>query len=124
MAKADFSPGTPQDEVAGGVYFKLASGIEAQRDGSGIRMGCNDEIMLQLLLVSIEDQVDSRIDVAISNFVVCRYIRAPLFGVVAHKIVAPSGQLIDTSYLRRSVGTGQFDAHRVRFIIAIFTPLG
>jgi hypothetical protein len=67
--------------------------VELETDRLRIGLGCNDEVLLQLLL-AVVDQIYAWVDTAVADFGVSGHIPVPFRRIVTEEVVGHSGQLV------------------------------
>src|SRR5271165_1237197 len=72
----------------------IRSAGEAQCNHIGIGTGSHDEVVLQLLLIPVENEIDTGINAGVTNFFEVRHVGPPLGGVVPNKVAAGAIQWI------------------------------
>ena len=75
---------------------QLIDTLELERDRSWIGLGCNDEVVLQLMLCAIKEHIDARIDRLVSDAGKCLRIDNVLRRIVAEKIIGPAGERLQS----------------------------
>jgi len=70
--------------------------MQLERDRARIGLGCNDEVVLQLMLCAIKEHIDARIDRLVSDAGKCLRIDNVLRRIVAEKIIGPAGERLQS----------------------------
>src|ERR1700688_150841 len=84
----NFAAANGYDQITLIIDAQALRPAKAKPDGFGTRARCDHEVIFELPLIGpVVDQVDSWIDVAVSDLAVGRDIGAPLVWVVADQIV-------------------------------------
>ena len=78
----------------------MLSAAECEINGSGIGFRSDDEIKLQLTLLAVISEVNSGINIFISDAGILWNVALPLFRSISDVVVGPAGQLI----YRRNLG--------------------
>src|SRR5258706_8249725 len=112
LALQDLRTRPTDQEVAIGLFLHRLCAFELDADSRRIGARGKGEIVLQLTLVSVDNQIDSRIYAAHRNLTVIGDVSAPLRGIVADEIVGDARKLIEWFDFRMLVGALKFHAHR------------
>src|SRR5947209_7374124 len=74
------------------VYFRRTREIQQYTTGIGARS--DDEVVLELPLISVIDEVDAGVHVSVAHFGIVRNVRVPFFGNRADEVIACAGLLL------------------------------
>ena len=96
-----------QNQIALSIDFQVINSLEVQGNRVQIRAGLNDEIIFQLLLVSVADQIHARIQLFILHFGEGGDPAMPLAGVVAEEIIDLPRQFVRSNHAGWAGGPGE-----------------
>ena len=100
------------DQIARGIGAHLAGPINREPDRPGVSPRRDNEIVFELLLVSVIHQVDTGVDSPLGNLAVIGHVRVPLLRVPADKIVAPARQFVQTRQFGRRTAAYKTHSHQ------------
>src|SRR5579863_320158 len=119
--KRDLTIRHVQKEVTARIHSQIARSFHAQIDCFRIGSRCDDKVILDCSLVSIEDEVYTRVDIRVLDAVKCWDICSPICTVATKKIIDSTRQRIDSYDLRGPIDIGQMHAYKGGFC---FLPHG
>ena len=79
----DFACGSCNYQIALFIYCYFVSTLEDHADNLGISAWCDNKIVLEVALMVVANEVNTRIDALVTHFSVMGNICAPRFPVVA-----------------------------------------
>ena len=106
---AKVADGGVHHQVAFWVYAHGFRAVIGYLNSGWIGARSHDEVILQLPIVPVPHEIDTRIDAILPDTGVLRDIRAPLRGVVPKEVIDAAGQLLYSFSLR--VGSGVLQLH-------------
>ncbi len=98
LVLADVSARSVQHETTFGVDLQLVRAPEAEHDLVRVRAGRDDEVVLELTLVPVVDEVDTRIDVAVLDLWIGGHVGAPLRAILADEVIRLAGELVEPGH--------------------------
>ena len=99
-----------EHEIALHIDFHFVGAREAKRDGAEVGARTHDEVVFQLPLITVVDEVDTGIDLAVTDLRVGGDVDPPLRGIVADEVVGLAGQFLQPRHARIGVGVGEAHA--------------
>src|ERR1700730_13426361 len=81
--------------------------VHVKRDPMRVRTWSHDEVVLQLSLVAVVNQVNTRINSYVLHLPVSRNIRPPLRGIVTDEVVTRASEFIHAGHLGRWVSIAE-----------------
>jgi len=85
--EVEFTVAGLQHQVAGGIDRNLLCSGDLQLNPARICTGRNCEIIFQLLMASVIDQINARVDILVAHLRVGWNIRAPLSRISSDKVI-------------------------------------
>ena len=85
--ETEFTAAGLQNQIAFSVRFDLAGTFDFELNQSRIGSRGDREVVLQLLMVSVVDQINSRIQILVADSPVGWYFRMPIRRIVADEII-------------------------------------
>ena len=89
-----------QDQIAPRVHGSLLDTGKSELDGAGSRARSHDEIVFELLPLTVVNQVDTRIDGRVMDPLEDRHICSPACGSAATEIIDRARQCINAFHFR------------------------
>src|SRR5215831_6424609 len=83
LGLAKFTIVDGDDEIATGTQRYVRCAFERQVDGVRSRAGIDDEVVLEPLLITVINRIDTGIDIVDDDALVCRDVSDPLLRVAA-----------------------------------------
>jgi hypothetical protein len=106
----DFGIADRDEEVAGGIEAEALDAGEGEMNLARVGPGRDDEIVFQVVGISVEDGVDTGVDVAVADLAEERDVMAPVLGIVAEEVVGLAGDRFFWLDFRSSATTFEVEA--------------
>ena len=91
-----FSESGVNQQITVPIQLNILSALEGESDRGWVSSRLHHKVVFQLLVSSVVDEVDARINFAILDLSVVWDTRAPLGGIVPNEVVADAGQAVET----------------------------
>jgi hypothetical protein len=101
-----------QHQIAGAIQAQAIDTVKLHANGCGIGARGHYQVVLQLPLVTVENQVHAGVQLLIADTGIVRSATDPFGGIVTHKVAADGGLPSVTGHLGRALRAGKAHPQR------------